>query len=201
MLIRPDPTVWDGRVGNNSWLQELPKPLTKLVWENVLSVSPALAGRQSLKTGDVAVLSVGGRQVEGSVWVLPGQADGTVGVTLGYGQATPGLLSYGLGCNAAALRDGAGDPWRIGGASLRSTGRTASLATTQNHDTMEGHDLVRAQNEGAAPVGEAASRCTSRRCASRWKRCPAATPSFGSTRTGRAPSGSCAASSAAPTIR
>ena len=157
VLIRPDPTVWDGRVGNNSWLQELPKPLTKLVWENALSVSPALAARQSLKTGDVAVLSVGERQVEGPVWVLPGQADGTVGVTLGYGQATPGLLSYGIGYNAAALRDGAGDPWRIKGASLRKTGRTASLATTQDHDTMEGHDFVRVQNEGAAPVGEATS--------------------------------------------
>ena len=157
VLIRPDPTVWDGQVGNNSWLQELPKPLTKLVWENVLSVSPALATRQSLKTGDVAVLSVGERQVEGPVWVLPGQADGTVGVTLGYGQAAPGLLSYGLGYNAAVLRDGAGDPWRIGGASLRRTGRTASLATTQDHDTMEGHGFVRVQDEGAAPVGDATS--------------------------------------------
>jgi len=156
VLIRPDPTVWDGRVANNAWLQELPKPLTKVVWDNVLSVSPALAAREGLANGDVAALSVDGRQVEGPVWVLPGQADGTVGVTLGYGRTAPDFLSYGIGYDAFTLRGG-GDPWQAGGATLAKTGRTATLATTQDHDTMEGHDFVRVQREGAPPAGETES--------------------------------------------
>ena len=157
VLIRPDASVWDGRPANNAWLQELPRPLTKIVWDNVLSVSPALAAREGLANGDVVVLAAGGRSVEGPVWVLPGQADGTVGATLGGGRAAPDLLSYGIGYNATVLRGGAGDPWRIEGATLRKTGRTALIATTQDHDTMEGHDFVRVQHEGAAPVGETAS--------------------------------------------
>ena len=156
VVIRPDSTIWGGHSANNAWLQELPKPLTKLVWDNVLTLSPALAAREDLKTGDVAALEIGGRRVEGPVWVLPGQADGTVGATLGYGRRTPGLLCDGIGYNAATLRGGS-DAWVLGGAKLSKTGQTATLATTQDHDTMEGHDFVRVQHEGAAPVGETTS--------------------------------------------
>ena len=157
VLIRPDASVWDGQPANNAWLQELPRPLTKLVWDNVLTVAPAMAQREGLKTGDVVTLAVGGRSIGGPVWVLPGQADGVVGATLGGGRAVSGLLSYGVGYNVAALRDGTGDPWRIHGVTLRKTGRTVTLATTQDHYTMEGHDFVRVQHEGAAPVGETTS--------------------------------------------
>ena len=156
VVIRPDPTIWAGATANNAWLQELPKPLTKLVWDNVLTLSPALAAREGYATGDIASLEVGGRHVEGPVWVLPGQADHVVGATLGYGRRVPGLLCDGIGYNATALR-GEGDPWVLTGAVLGNTGRTVALATTQDHDTMEGHDFVRVQPEGAAPVGETAS--------------------------------------------
>ncbi len=156
VVIRPDPTIYAGNNANNAWLQELPKPLTKLVWDNVLTVSPALAAREGFKTGDIASLDIEGRHVEGPVWVLPGQADHTVGATLGYGRRTPGMLCDGIGYNAATLR-GDGDPWVFAGAVLGKTGRTATLATTQDHDTMQGHDFVRVQHEGAPPVGETAS--------------------------------------------
>ena len=157
VLVRPDASVWDGRPANNAWLQELPRPLTKVVWDNVLTVSPALAAREGLHNGDIVALATGGREIEGPVWVLPGQADGTVGATLGGGRAAPALLSYAVGYNATLLRDGTGDPWRIEGVTLRKTRRTAMLATTQDHDTMEGHDFVRVQHEGAPPVGETTS--------------------------------------------
>ena len=156
VVIRPDPTIWGGKTANNAWLQELPKPLTKLVWENVLTLAPALAARAGLASGDIATLQVNGRSVEGAVWVLPGQADRMVGVTLGYGRQVPELLCDGLGYNAAALRGG-GDPWVLTGAVLAKTGRRAALATTQDHDTMEGHAFIRVQAEGAAPVGETTS--------------------------------------------
>ena len=43
LLIRPDPHVYDGRFANNAWLQELPKPITKIVWENAAHIAPATA--------------------------------------------------------------------------------------------------------------------------------------------------------------
>ena len=153
VVFRPDPTVWDGRLANNAWLQELPKPLTKLVWSNVISISPLLAEQEHLAQGDVVTLSAGDRRIEGPVWILPGQAPDTVAVTLGYGRARADMLFDGLGSNAYALR-GSDDPWRLPGASLRKTGRRMKLATTQDHSTMEGHDFVRVQQSGAAAVGD-----------------------------------------------
>ena len=156
VVFRPDATVWDGRHSNNGWLQELPKPLTKITWENAVTIGPALAAREGLRTGDVVTVAAAGQLLEGPVWVLPGQADGVVGVTLGYGRTLPELISNGLGYDAFALRDAAGG-WRAGGATLRKTGRTVAFATTQDHNTMEGHDFVRVQQAGGPAAGETAS--------------------------------------------
>ena len=156
VLFRPDPTIWDGRAANNAWLQELPKPLTKLVWENALFVSPALAAREHLEDGDIATLGIAGQTIEGPVWILPGQADNTVGVTLGYGRTVPDMLSTGAGYDAYVLRS-ATDPWQETGATISKTGRRTEFATTQDHNTMEGQSFVRVQHEGAAPVGETTS--------------------------------------------
>ena len=73
------------------------------------------------------------------------------------GHRMPGFLSDGIGYNASVLRSAGDDAWVLNGAVLGKTGRSATLATTQDHDTMEGHDFIRVQHEGAAPVGESAS--------------------------------------------
>ena len=80
------------------------------MWDNVLSIAPAMAAREGFKSGDVASLEIGGRHLEGTVWVLPGQADHTVGATLGYGHRMPGYLCDGIGYNAAELREPGGRP-------------------------------------------------------------------------------------------
>jgi molybdopterin-containing oxidoreductase family iron-sulfur binding subunit len=149
VVFRPDPTVWDGRFANNGWLQELPKPLTKLVWENAVAIGPSLAERASLSQGDVVRLDVDGRSIEGPVWIMPGQADGVVGVTLGYGRDVPEVFPEN-GYNAFVLR-GAAEPWLANGATLHKTGRSVALVTTQDHNTMEGHDFIHVQREGDAP--------------------------------------------------
>ncbi len=156
VAFRPDPTIWDGRSANNGWLQELPKPLTKLTWSNAVFIGPALAAREGLRTGDMVTVAVAGADIEGAVWVMPGQADQVIGLTLGYGRAAPDFLSTGAGYNANALR-GTDDPWSIAGATLRKTGQTSAFATTQDHNSMEGHDFVRVQYEGEASVGETQS--------------------------------------------
>jgi MoCo/4Fe-4S cofactor protein with predicted Tat translocation signal len=153
VLFRPDPTLWDGTHADLAWLQELPKPLTKVVWENVVAVSPRLAERAGIATGDVLRIEAEGRAIEGPAWILPGQADDTLTLTLGYGRNVPDHLSRGLGYDAGPLRP-AGASWRLSGAKLTKTGRRNVPVTTQHLGTMEGEDLVRLQALGAAPVGD-----------------------------------------------
>ena len=81
IVFRPDPTIFDGRFANNGWLQELPKPLTKLTWDNAALMSLGTAQRLGVTSGDVVELSSRGRAVEAPVWILPGHVDGSVTVT------------------------------------------------------------------------------------------------------------------------
>ena len=87
LTLATDPSLWDGRYANNAWLQECPKPLTKEVWGNSLSLSRADAARLGCAAGDIVELSAGGRTVEAPVRVSAGQADGVYAATLGYGRA------------------------------------------------------------------------------------------------------------------
>ncbi len=145
LLIRPDPCVGDGRWANNGWLQELPKPLTKLTWDNAALIGPAMAGRLGLKTGDVVELRVEDRAVEAPVMILPGQADRCVTVHLGYGRTNAGQLATNRGFNAYKLQSTA-NRWLAPDLKIRKTGGTYELATTQHHFSMEGRDIVRVAN-------------------------------------------------------
>ena len=141
--FRPDPTIWDGRFANNGWLQELPKPLTKLTWDNAVLISPATAQRLGLNTEDVVRLRYQGRAVKAPVWILPGHAHDSITVHLGYGRTRAGRVGNGAGFNAYLLRS-ADHPWLGSGVEIEKTGERYSLATTQNHFSMEGRNLVRA---------------------------------------------------------
>ncbi|GAB3681556.1 TAT-variant-translocated molybdopterin oxidoreductase [Salinisphaera aquimarina] len=138
-----DPAVWDGRHANNGWLQELPRPLTKLTWGQAALISPALAERRQLKQGDVVRLTLEGRRLKVPVYVLPGQPDRAITLSLGYGRTAAGRIGNGVGASAYALR-ASGSPWVRTGVELQATGRQQGLATTQHHHAMEGRDLIRA---------------------------------------------------------
>ncbi|MCB0207815.1 MAG: TAT-variant-translocated molybdopterin oxidoreductase [Anaerolineae bacterium] len=140
--FRPDPTIWDGRFANNGWLQELPSPISKLTWENVVSISPATAEDLGLTTGDVVQLQYRGRSVEAPVWVFPGQAKGTVVTTLGYGRTLAGRVGTGIGFSAYSLQN-SDARWSEAGVRLNQVGRGYKLASTQTHYNMEGRHLVR----------------------------------------------------------
>jgi molybdopterin-containing oxidoreductase family iron-sulfur binding subunit len=136
LLFRPDPTVWDGRYTGNPWLQELPKPMFKLVWDNALIIGPALARRLKVKIEDVVEVSTGGRKIHAAVWVQPGHADRCVTLHLGYGRWAAGPVGNGHGVNAYALRTTAA-LWAVPGIGLKHTGLTFTLASTQNHHLLE----------------------------------------------------------------
>jgi MoCo/4Fe-4S cofactor protein with predicted Tat translocation signal len=153
IVFRTDPTIYDGRFANNGWLQELPKPLTKITWDNALILSPTTANHFALKNnigvqgGDVLVstanLSYQGRTLAAvPVWVMPGQPDGVATVHLGYGRRLAGRVGNNRGFNAYAIRT-ADAPWAGGGVRLTNTGDHYALATTQLHFSMENRDVVR----------------------------------------------------------
>jgi MoCo/4Fe-4S cofactor protein with predicted Tat translocation signal len=141
VVFRPDPTIWDGRFANIGWLQELPKPLTTLTWGNVVAVGPALAKRLSIRNGDHIEVTIGDRSVVGPAWIMPGQAENTVGLSLGYGRKRAGRVGDGLGYDAYGVMP-VDRPWMARG-SLRKLGTAETLAVTQLHHPMEGFDLVR----------------------------------------------------------
>jgi len=143
LVFRPDPTIWDGRFANNAWLQELPKPITKLVWDNAAQVSPATAATLGVENEDVVELELDGRRVRAPIWVVPGQADETVVVHLGYGRTKGGRISEGAGFNAYLLRTTKA-MWSATGLKVTKTGEKRKLASTQEHDRMDGRDPVRA---------------------------------------------------------
>jgi len=143
IVFRPDPTIHDGSFANNGWLQELPKPLFKTTWENVVAISPALARRMQVNSGDVVRVETSGRALDGPAWVLPGQAANVITLFLGYGRTRGGRIGTGIGYDAYQLRS-ATQPWTAVG-TVKPTGGHVVLATTQEHHLLdaEGADLVR----------------------------------------------------------
>jgi len=155
ILFRPDPTVYDGRFANNGWLQELPKPLTKLTWDNAALLSPATAERFGISQqianrggehgqvlADRIELELAGRKLSAPAWIVPGHADGCITVHLGYGRDRAGSVGTGRGFNAYAICQ-SDHPWSDLGVTIRKTGGTYPLACTQYHHNMEGRDLLR----------------------------------------------------------
>jgi len=142
LLFRPDPTIGYGEWSNSGWLQELPKPLTQLTWDNVVLVSPALAKQKGLGNFDGVELRSGGRSVRGPVWIMPGQAERSVTIHFGYGRRQAGRIAEGQGFDAYALRS-KDSPWTATDLELVPTGERYDIAQTQHHFAMEGRDPLR----------------------------------------------------------
>ena len=102
-----DHAVYDGRFANNAWLQEWPDPMTKLTWDNAALVSPTTAEEMGLAKGDLLRLEVGDRQAELPAFIMPGQANGTIAVSLGYGRRKSGHVGDGVGVDAYQIRTSA----------------------------------------------------------------------------------------------
>ena len=90
--FRRDPSVYDGQFSNNGWLQELPKPMNKLTWDNPVLMGPAMAERMGIKTEDLVELELNGKKVTAPVWIQVGHPDNSVTVFLGYGRRRAGRV-------------------------------------------------------------------------------------------------------------
>ncbi len=153
-IFRPDPTVFDGRYANNGWLQELPKPLTKLTWDNAALVSPKLAQTKNLahivasrggEHGQILSAEVdielGGSKVTAAAWTLPGVAENTVVLPLGYGRTHAGYTGSNKGFNAYIVRTSE-SLWTALNGKMTPNGNTYPLACTQYHFNMEGRQIL-----------------------------------------------------------
>jgi molybdopterin-containing oxidoreductase family iron-sulfur binding subunit len=137
--IRRDPTVHDGQFSNNGWLQELPKPMTKLTWDNAVLIGPKMAEKQGIKTEDVVELELNGKKVTGAVWIQAGHPDNSATIFLGYGRKRAGRVGTAQGFDAYGLRTSAA-PWIASGVTIRKTGDTYKLASTQGYQSMDTPD-------------------------------------------------------------
>lgn len=146
IIFEPDPTIWDGQFTNNAWLQELPKPLTKLTWDNAVLVSPKTAQRLNLNEEDIIQIKLNDRSLEAPVFIQPGQADDSLALSLGYGRSQGGKVLEGAGFNAYAIRASTA-LWFASNAEVSTTGKTYKLATTRDHQSLEGRDLIRSASQ------------------------------------------------------
>jgi molybdopterin-containing oxidoreductase family iron-sulfur binding subunit len=156
LAFRLDPSVLDGRFSNNGWLQELPKPITRLTWDNAIFTSPTTiqrlkeegslsfqGGEHGQYISDVATLKFLGKSLRGPVFAVVGHPDDCLTVHLGYGRTRAGRVGNGAGFNAYTLRTSA-SLWDGRGVQIEQTDETYSLACTQYHHLMQGRGMVRA---------------------------------------------------------
>jgi molybdopterin-containing oxidoreductase family iron-sulfur binding subunit len=137
--IRRDPTIYDGQFSNNGWLQELPKPMSKLTWDNAIQIGPKMAERLQLAAKDVVELELNGKKVQGAVWIQAGHPDNSITITLGYGRKHAGRVGSEQGFSAYELRTTAA-PWIASGVKITKTGAKYELASTQGMQSMETPD-------------------------------------------------------------
>ncbi len=149
----PDYKVLDGRYAENAWLQELPDPVTKLTWENAAHLSPATARRLGIESGQLVELALSGRTVTAPALVLPGHADDSVTLHLGYGQRVHGAVGT-RGFDAYALRTSEA-PSFTAGLHARPTGKRIELGITQGHFSMAGRAIALALDAGELPHAKA----------------------------------------------
>jgi len=136
-----DNKLFDGRYTNNTWLLELPDPMTRITWDNAALLSPAGAKGLGVNNGDMVRVSAGDASVEMAAWIQPGMADGTVGLPLGWGRRKGGSNFHGAGFDVYPLRksDAADIVQNVTVEKIRGS---YSLSQTQDHDSMEGRPLA-----------------------------------------------------------
>jgi MoCo/4Fe-4S cofactor protein with predicted Tat translocation signal len=131
-----DLSLYDGRFAGNGWLQEMPDPLTKVVWDNAALLSKKDADQLGITTGDMVKITIGANSLEIVAYVLPGQPIGVIGLPLGYGRAAAGHIGTAVGFNTYTLRT-TSTPYSATGVQIARTGNTYLLTTTQNHHLMD----------------------------------------------------------------
>jgi MoCo/4Fe-4S cofactor protein with predicted Tat translocation signal len=134
IIFRADPHIYDGRYANVGWLQEVPKPVTSISWDNAALMSYRTLAQFGLAESDVVAIQSNGNTVMAPVMAIPGHPDGAVTLPLGYGRRNAGRVGGGLGFNAYAIRSSNGLLF-ASGATMKKTGQTYEFCITKSHYT------------------------------------------------------------------
>ncbi len=130
----------EGKLSNVSWLQELPDSVTKIVWDNYLSISMDYAKNHDLAEGDVVEVFIKNYKINIPVHIQPGQDSKTLGLPLGYGRKGGGQVCEGVGQNAFPfVKDGKYSSLKV---VVKKTTKKMNLANTQSHHVMESRQIV-----------------------------------------------------------
>ncbi|MGZ3774371.1 MAG: 4Fe-4S dicluster domain-containing protein [Bdellovibrio sp.] len=142
VLFLPDPTIGDGENINNAWLQELPKPMTGITWDNPALVSLELAKKFNLQNGDLINITSNENAVTVAVWILSGQAANTITLHYGYGRTKTGKVGVLSGFDVFPIRNSSAMSY-LRNVDVKKIGNTYKLASTQEHQKMEGEGHVK----------------------------------------------------------
>ncbi len=165
VVFRPDPSIVDGSWINNGWLQELPRPFTKLTWDNAVLLSVATAQTLGVTNSDVVRLSDGGRSVEGPVFIVPGHAANSMTVHLGYGRTRTGKVGEGSGFDVSPLRTSSA-MWSLADVTGHED-RTTLPAFDHAGSPVDGRPCPCSRRNPAGISGEPGLRPRTGRCTSR----------------------------------
>ena len=143
-------TVSDGIQSNNPWLQEMPDPISKVCWDNYISVNPKDANKLNIKT-DAGTMTTNLISVKNSdvnieipAIIQPGQAEGTIGLALGYGRKLAGPVGDGVGVDAVEFldRNSIIQNLTVTNIKLENTLKDYRIAQTQTHETIMARESV-----------------------------------------------------------
>ncbi len=148
VIFRPDPAVYDGRFTNNGWLQEWPRPITQLTWDNAAIFSPKTAQEKGVVTTDLVEVEYRGYKMRAPVFIQPGHADGSVTVHLGYGRTRAGHVGTRIGFNAYGMRTSSA-LWQDYGLDVHKVGSDYLLVSVQDYHALdtERHTIEKANIE------------------------------------------------------
>jgi molybdopterin-containing oxidoreductase family iron-sulfur binding subunit len=136
-----DNKMMDGRHVNNGWLLELPDPITRITWDNAALLAPKTAKALGVENGDMVRVTTAAGSIDIAAWVQPGQAQNTVGLTLGWGRTHAGSHGNGAGFDVYPLRTSAA-AHMVAGVKLQKLAGKHAISQTQEHDSMEGRPLA-----------------------------------------------------------
>lgn len=151
LVLATSASVYDGRYTNNGWLQENPNPITKLTWDNAAIMGTATAANLNVVEGEIIEISTGRGSVKIPAFITPGFAEGCIVVDLGYGRTFGGRIARGSGFNAYPIRTSDHQHF-ISGCTVRKTGSTYKLVTTQDHHGLDVEKLAADEIEKRLPL-------------------------------------------------
>ncbi|HEY6490131.1 MAG TPA: TAT-variant-translocated molybdopterin oxidoreductase [Terracidiphilus sp.] len=146
IIFRPDPNIYDGRYSNVGWLQELPKPVTSLSWDNAAIVSGAMLTKLGVEEDDIVELTVNGGKVKAPIMTAPGHPDNSVTAYLGYGREFAGRVGSGQGFDAYLIRT-SGSPFYATGSIKKVDGKWGIAITKSHYQDHRGPNLTEHGNQ------------------------------------------------------